>query len=103
MLPQAWTWATLASPLPLTGEDGGAPPEDARYALGNAVASRIWVQMNAREFFLAFLPLRTGLGAFHEIRLVAWLMFSAVAGRFPVTARWAWEHVTDHPIIVGGD
>ncbi|GGP19111.1 thymidylate synthase [Thermocladium modestius] len=81
----------------LSLERMGAPPEDARYALGNAVASRIWVQMNAREFFLAFLPLRTGLGAFHEIRLVAWLMFSAVAGRFPVTARWAWEHVTDHP------
>lgn len=81
----------------LSLEAGGAPPEDARYALGNAVASRIWVQMNAREFFLAFLPLRTGLGAFHEIRLVAWLMFSTVAARFPITARWAWDHVVDHP------
>jgi thymidylate synthase, flavin-dependent len=63
-----------------------APPEDARYILPNATASRIWVQMNAREFFLTFMPLRTGLGAFHEIRLVAWLMFNTLVDKFPITA-----------------
>ncbi|WP_054857733.1 hypothetical protein [Vulcanisaeta sp. JCM 16159] len=39
------------------------------------------------------MPLRTGLGAFHEIRLVAWLMFSTLIDRFPVTARWVWENL----------
>ncbi|WP_232203734.1 FAD-dependent thymidylate synthase [Caldivirga maquilingensis] len=73
-------------------------PEDARYILPNAMASRIWVQMNAREFFLNFIPLRTGLGAFHEIRLVAWLMFTTVIDKFPITARWIWINLTKlHP------
>jgi len=72
---------------------GVAPPEDARYILPNAVASRIWVLMNGREFFLNFMPLRTGLGAFHEIRLVAWLMFNTLIEAFPVTAKWVWENL----------
>ncbi|WP_291766963.1 FAD-dependent thymidylate synthase [Caldivirga sp. UBA161] len=77
---------------------GSQAPEDARYALPNAMASRIWVQMNAREFFLNFIPLRTGLGAFHEIRLIAWLMFSTVIDKFPITAKWVWVNLTKlHP------
>nr|KJR72515.1 MAG: thymidylate synthase [Vulcanisaeta sp. AZ3] len=68
-------------------------PEDARYILPNAMASRIWVQMNAREFFLNFMPLRTGLGAFHEIRLIAWLMFSTLIERFPITTKWVWDNL----------
>ena len=73
-------------------------PEDARYLLPNAMASRIWVQMNAREFFLNFIPLRTGLGAFHEIRLIAWLMFSTVIDKFPITAKWIWDNLPKlHP------
>ncbi len=72
---------------------GSMVPEDARYILPNAMASRIWVQMNAREFFLNFIPLRTGLGAFHEIRLVAWLMFNTLVDKFPITARWVWENL----------
>ncbi|MGC9153841.1 MAG: FAD-dependent thymidylate synthase [Vulcanisaeta sp.] len=71
----------------------GFAPEDARYLLPNAMASRVWVQMNAREFFLNFIPLRTGLGAFHEIRLIAWLMFSTLIDKFPITARWVWENL----------
>ena len=71
----------------------GFAPEDARYLLPNAMASRIWVQMNAREFFLNFIPLRTGLGAFHEIRLIAWLMFDTLIDKFPITARWVWENL----------
>jgi len=69
------------------------PPEDARYLLPNAMASRVWVQMNAREFFLNFIPLRTGLGAFHEIRLVAWLMYSTLIDKYPITAHWVWENL----------
>jgi len=77
---------------------GSQAPEDARYVLPNAMASRIWVQMNAREFFLNFIPLRTGLGAFHEIRLIAWLMFTTVMDKFPVTSRWIWVNLTKlHP------
>ena len=71
----------------------GFAPEDARYLLPNAMASRIWVQMNAREFFLNFIPLRTGLGAFHEIRLIAWLMFDSLIDKFPITARWVWDNL----------
>ncbi|GAB6944301.1 FAD-dependent thymidylate synthase [Vulcanisaeta sp. JCM 14467] len=71
----------------------GFAPEDARYLLPNAMASRIWAQMNAREFFLNFIPLRTGLGAFHEIRLIAWLMFDTLVDKFPITARWVWENL----------
>ena len=75
-----------------------APPEDARYILPNAMASRIWVLMNGREFFLTFMPLRTGLGAFHEIRLIAWLMFNTLIEAYPITARWVWEHLPKlHP------
>ncbi|MGC8568958.1 MAG: FAD-dependent thymidylate synthase [Nitrososphaeria archaeon] len=66
-------------------------PEDARYALPNAFCSRIWVQMNAREFFLSFMPLRTGTGAFHEIRLIAWLMFSSLIDVFPITSEWVFR------------
>jgi len=77
---------------------GSMAPEDARYVLPNAMASRIWVQMNAREFFLNFIPLRTGLGAFHEIRLIAWLMFNSLIEAYPVTARWVFEHLPKlHP------
>ncbi len=72
---------------------GSAPPEDARYVLPNAMASRVWVQMNAREFYLNFIPLRTGLGAFHEIRLIAWLMFASLANTFPVITRWVWDNL----------
>ncbi|WP_237699673.1 FAD-dependent thymidylate synthase [Vulcanisaeta moutnovskia] len=71
----------------------GFAPEDARYLLPNAMASRVWVQMNAREFFLNFIPLRTGLGAFHEIRLITWLMFTTLIDKFPITARWIWENL----------
>jgi thymidylate synthase (FAD) len=72
--------------------------EDARYILPNAMASRVWVQMNAREFFLNFMPLRTGLGAFHEIRLIAWLMFNTLLDKFPITARWVWDNLPKlHP------
>ncbi|BDR91639.1 FAD-dependent thymidylate synthase [Vulcanisaeta souniana] len=71
----------------------GFAPEDARYLLPNAMASRVWVQMNAREFFLNFMPLRTGLGAFHEIRLIAWLMFDSLVDRFPIIARWVWDNL----------
>ncbi|MFP3298182.1 MAG: FAD-dependent thymidylate synthase [Thermocladium sp.] len=101
-------WARVIAPQGLEVGDAGFPlynelrsrgvePEDARYVLSNAAASRIWVQMNAREFFINYLPLRTGLGAFHEIRLISWLMFSTVIHRFPITAMWAWSHVVDHP------
>lgn len=73
-------------------------PEDARYLLPNAMGSRIWVQMNAREFFINFLPLRTGLGAFHEIRLAAWMMFESVIEIFPRTSEWVLKNLTKlHP------
>ena len=73
-------------------------PEDARYILPNAMASRIWVQMNAREFFLTFIPLRTGLGAFHEIRLIAWLMFDSLIDKFPIISKWVWDNLPKlHP------
>jgi thymidylate synthase (FAD) len=72
---------------------GIALPEDARYILPNATASRIWVLMNGREFFLTFMPLRTGLGAFHELRLIAWLMFNTLIEAYPITARWVWGHL----------
>jgi thymidylate synthase (FAD) len=73
-------------------------PEDARYILPNAMASRVWVQMNAREFFLNFIPLRTGLGAFHEIRLIAWLMFNTLLDKFPIISRWIWDNLPKlHP------
>ncbi|ADN50916.1 FAD-dependent thymidylate synthase [Vulcanisaeta distributa] len=76
----------------------GFAPEDARYLLPNAMASRVWVQMNAREFFLNFIPLRTGLGAFHEIRLIAWLMFDTLIDKFPIIARWVWDNLPKlHP------
>ncbi|WP_054856723.1 FAD-dependent thymidylate synthase [Vulcanisaeta sp. JCM 16159] len=71
----------------------GLAPEDARYLLPNAMASRVWVQMNAREFFLNFVPLRTGLGAFHEIRLIAWLMFDSLIDKFPIIAKWVWDNL----------
>ena len=71
----------------------GVEPEDARYFLPNAAAARVWVQMNCREFFLNFIPLRTGLGAFHEVRLVAWLMFSHAIEKFPRIATWVWENL----------
>ncbi|MGC9180196.1 MAG: FAD-dependent thymidylate synthase [Vulcanisaeta sp.] len=71
----------------------GFAPEDARYLLPNAMASRVWVQMNAREFFMNFMPLRSGLGAFHEIRLIAWLMFSTLIDKFPIIAKWIWENL----------
>jgi thymidylate synthase, flavin-dependent len=73
-------------------------PEDSRYFLPNAMASRIWVQMNSREFYTSFLPLRTGLGAFHEIRLVAWLMYESLIDSFPLTSKWVWENLQKlHP------
>jgi thymidylate synthase (FAD) len=79
-------------------------PEDARYILPNAMASRIWVQMNAREFFLNFIPLRTGLGAFHEIRLIAWLMFDTLIEKFPTTAKWVWNNLPKlHPDYCRGE
>ncbi len=68
-------------------------PEDARYVLPNLVASRIWVQMNAREALINFIPLRTGLGAFHEIRVVAWLVFNSLLNVFPITAKWVWDNL----------
>jgi len=77
---------------------GAMEPEDARYILPNAMASRVWVQMNAREFFLNFIPLRTGLGAFHEIRLIAWLMFNTLLDKFPIISRWIWDNLPKlHP------
>jgi thymidylate synthase (FAD) len=77
---------------------GSMVPEDARYILPNAMASRIWVQMNAREFFLTFIPLRTGLGAFHEIRLIAWLMFDSLIDKFPIISKWVWDNLPKlHP------
>ena len=59
----------------------------ARLILPNALASRIWVSMNMREFLINFLPLRTGLGAYSELRLIAWLMFDSILDKFPMTAR----------------
>lgn len=77
--------------------------EDARYILPNATASRIWVQMNMREFLINFLPLRTGLGAFHEIRLIAWLMYASILDKFPIATRWVWEHLPRlHPDYASG-
>ncbi len=75
------------------GARSSMEPEDARYILPNAMASRVWVQMNAREFFLNFMPLRTGLGAFHEIRLIAWLMFNSLFDKFPIISRWVWDNL----------
>jgi len=73
-------------------------PEDARYILPNAMASRVWVQMNSREFYTSFLPLRTGLGAFHEIRLVAWLMYESLIDVFPIISKLVWENIQKlHP------
>ncbi len=73
-------------------------PEDSRYFLSNAMASRIWVQMNAREFYTNFIPLRTGLGAFHEIRLIAWLMYDSLIDNFPLISEWVWENLVKlHP------
>jgi len=75
----------------------------ARLLLPNALAQRIWVSMNMREFLINFLPLRTGLGAYSELRLIAWLMFNSVLDKFPVTARWVWENLPRlHPDYATG-
>ena len=50
----------------------GAPLEDARYVLPNAVKTRIIFTMNARELLESFLPLRMCTRAQWEIRLLAW-------------------------------
>ncbi|MDP7974971.1 MAG: FAD-dependent thymidylate synthase [Thermoprotei archaeon] len=72
--------------------------ENSRYVLSNAFQTKILIQMNAREFFLNFLPLRAGTGAFHEIRVVAWLMYDSIHEKFPITAEWVGKHLTQlHP------
>ncbi|WP_291767187.1 FAD-dependent thymidylate synthase [Caldivirga sp. UBA161] len=65
----------------------------ARLILPNALAQRIWVSMNMREFLINFLPLRTGLGAYGELRLIAWLMFNTILNAFPITAKWVWDNL----------
>ncbi|ABW02448.1 FAD-dependent thymidylate synthase [Caldivirga maquilingensis] len=65
----------------------------ARLILPNALAQRIWVSMNMREFLINFLPLRTGLGAYSELRLIAWLMFNSILDKFPITAKWTWDNL----------
>ena len=50
----------------------GAPLEDARYVLPDAIKTRIIFTMNARELLEVFLPLRMCSKAQWEIRQLAW-------------------------------
>ncbi len=50
------------------------PYEDARFLLPNAVKTRIYITMNARELVEVFLPLRMCMHAQWEIRYIAWQM-----------------------------
>ncbi len=52
----------------------GYHPEDARFLLPQAVKTRIYVTMNARELIENFLPLRTCSHAQWEVRYIAWSM-----------------------------
>ncbi len=78
--------------------DSGARPEDARYALPNAACARLLVKMNLREIIFSFLALRTGLGAQHEVRLIAWELYRQLKPRLPIAAAWAWDRLPSlHP------
>ncbi|MBP1449458.1 MAG: FAD-dependent thymidylate synthase [Thermoproteus sp.] len=69
----------------------GQRPEWARLVLPNAVAVRFAVQMNAREFFTNFAPLRCSASAQAEIRHVCWQMYAIAWRLWPTLAKLAWE------------
>jgi len=66
----------------------GVRAEDARYALPQAVKTRILVAMNAREL-MHFLGLRMCSRAQWEIREVAWLLWKELVKVHPKLFRWA--------------
>lgn len=53
----------------------GYHPEDARYLLPQAVKTRLYITMNARELVESFLPLRMCIHAQWEIRYIAWSLW----------------------------
>ncbi|MBP1450108.1 MAG: FAD-dependent thymidylate synthase [Thermoproteus sp.] len=57
----------------------------------NAVAVRFVAQMNAREFFTNFAPLRCSASAQAKIRHICWGMFAVAWGLWPALARLAWD------------
>ena len=66
----------------------GVRAEDARYALPQAVKTRILVAMNAREI-MHFLGLRMCTRAQWEIRTVAWLLWRELMKIHPRLFKWA--------------
>ncbi len=53
----------------------GTSPEDARFILPQAVKTRLYITMNARELLESFLPLRMCMHAQWEIRYIAWSLW----------------------------
>jgi len=66
----------------------GAPYEEARYALPQAIETKILVTMNAREL-MHFFSLRTCSRAQAEIRALAWRMLEKVREVHPRLWKWA--------------
>jgi thymidylate synthase (FAD) len=66
----------------------GAPYEDARYVLPQAVKTRLVVSMNARELVEVFLPLRMCSRAQWEIRLIAWSMWKQLVEAHPAIFKY---------------
>ncbi|MEM4475520.1 MAG: FAD-dependent thymidylate synthase, partial [Fervidicoccaceae archaeon] len=65
----------------------GVPPEDARYVVPQAVATKIIVTMNAREL-AHFLSLRTCAKTQWELRALAWLMWRRLYDAHPLLWKW---------------
>ncbi len=61
----------------------GYHPEDARYLLPQAVKTRLYITMNARELVENFLPLRMCAHAQWEIRYIAWSLWRQLSRIHP--------------------
>ena len=61
----------------------GYHPEDARYLLPQAVKTRLYITMNARELIESFLPLRMCTHAQWEIRYIAWELWRQLSSIHP--------------------
>jgi thymidylate synthase (FAD) len=66
----------------------GAPYEDARYILPQAVKTRVIVSMNARELVEVFLPLRMCSRAQWEIRAIAWQLWRQLVEVHPAIFKY---------------
>ena len=67
----------------------GYHPEDARFLLPQAVKTRLYVTMNARELIENFLPLRMCNHAQWEIRYIAWSLWSQLRQVHPILFDYA--------------